>query len=243
MTALAPGQTGGAAPRSVLVVGPTQPEFAAVRTALTRWRSTPGLEIAACGMGTASAEAFALKLAERRNAPDCLALVGWAGGLDPALAAGDLVVADQAWCAGAEPLPCYPLALAAAHAGPVLTSPVALSSAHAKAEAGRSGAIAVEMEAYPLARWANARGLPFVHVRVIIDPVGASLPDLGDGLGADGHLRWRRLAARLAAHPAEIGLALRLAWLGVRLQPVLESAARALVQALWEQGAAQPIAG
>ncbi len=72
----------------------------------------------------------------------------------------------------------------------------------AKRDAQRSGALAVEMEAYPLAAWAAAHRLLFIHARVILDAVDESLPDLAmrstrraasirggwrDGPGASAH--------------------------------------------------------
>jgi hypothetical protein len=39
----------------------------------------------------------------------------------------------------------------------------------------------VEMEAEPLARWALARGVPFVHLRVVLDPASTATPSARPG--------------------------------------------------------------
>jgi hypothetical protein len=69
------------------------------------------------------------------------------------------------------------------HIGSILTSPRVLVRASEKRAAGATGALAVEMEAGPLARWAGRHGVPFVHLRVVLDPVSSSLPDRDEGEG------------------------------------------------------------
>jgi nucleoside phosphorylase len=82
--------------------------------------------------------------------------------------------------------------------GPVLTSPRVLERAAEKRAAGAGGAAAVEMEAAPLAHWAAERGVPFRHVRVVLDPMSSDLPPEElhghDALGEEsGGYGWRAI--------------------------------------------------
>lgn len=73
------------------------------------------------------------------------------------LAVGDIVIADRALSAGRSDANCPALALpglARVHRGPVLTAGHVIAAPEAKRSAAESGALAVEMEAYPLAAWA-----------------------------------------------------------------------------------------
>jgi len=38
--------------------------------------------------------------------------------------------------------------------------------------------VAAEMEAGPLALWTEESSLPFVHLRVVLDPLGSALPSM-----------------------------------------------------------------
>jgi hypothetical protein len=71
--------------------------------------------------------------------------------------------------------------------GPVLTSDRVLSTVEDKEAGAALGAVAVEMEAGPLARWAAARGVPFVHLRIVLDPYNSALPSAR--LPTDDHAR------------------------------------------------------
>jgi nucleoside phosphorylase len=72
--------------------------------------------------------------------------------------------------------------------GPILTSDRVLASAAEKRVAGATGALAVEMEAGPLARWARDRDVHFAHLRVVLDPLDATV--------------WRLLSQARTAHRA-----------------------------------------
>jgi hypothetical protein len=86
------------------------------------------------------------------------------------------------------------------------------------------------MEAYPLAAWARAHNLPFVHARVILDAADEALPDLGDALDPLGRPHPGRLARRTLLHPGLAIAALRLVGRVRRLGPALGEVARAVVQ-------------
>lgn len=141
--------------------------------------------------------------------PQAVWLYGWCGGLRPDLRVGDLVLADATIFTGEDGLTgriSHPppdslvaemLGLAKQLGlrlvlGPVLTSDHPLRSVAQKRAGSASGAVAVEMEAGPLAHWADAWSLPFVHLRVVLDPLVSALPSTQ--LPTDQHGRARKAA-------------------------------------------------
>jgi nucleoside phosphorylase len=79
-----------------------------------------------------------------------------------------------------------------------------LSAAEKRSAHDRLGTIAVEMEGAPLAAAATERGLSFLAVRVILDPVDMAVPDFGDARDVYG------LAAAMVRRPLGVGRAARL---------------------------------
>jgi nucleoside phosphorylase len=217
----------------LLLVAPTIPESALVRAAVADLLADGGLEIEVCGMGPASATALCQRLEARTRPLGGLALVGWAGGLSPDLAVGDVVLAYASVDGQGVRVPCTVIELPGAKVGALLTASEPLLTPQAKSDAWKGGALAVEMEAYPLAEWARERGLPFVHARVILDPVGEDLPDLGDALDLLGRVRWGRLVRRLLSRPSLIVALYRLMRRNQAIGPVLGGVARSVVEA-WE---------
>jgi len=212
----------------LLLITPTFSEYAAARAALADMLAEGELELQVCGMGQACAAALCRWLAERACDLRGLALIGWAGGLHPDLTAGDIVLADAALNTEGQRAPCSVVNLPGARVGALLSVSAPLLTPQAKQAASSSDALAVEMEAYPLAVWAEAHNLPFVHVRVVLDPVNEALPDLGDALDACGRVRPGRLALRLLTHPRLALNLLRLARRMRELDPVLGALARAV---------------
>jgi len=117
--------------------------------------------------------------------------------------------------------------LARVHRGPALTADHVIAAPAAKRAAAACGALAVGMEAYPLAAWAAQREVPFVHGRVILDTVEDALPELGGVLDGYGRLQIRPLLGALARRPALLGeftrLALRLRGVNRRLAELAEA--------------------
>lgn len=122
---------------------------------------------------------------------------GLAGGLDPALPPGTLLLPDQlllpdgterpvdaAWH-GALAALCHDLNPVI---GPHLGADIAIGSAAEKATLfGRTGALAVDMESHVLAQAATAAGRPFAMLRVICDAAGETLPPAAlQGIKPDG---------------------------------------------------------
>ncbi len=109
-----------------------------------------------------------------RQVPDGVISFGLCGGLDPALAPGDLVVgtavcfdgarieADPAWAAT------LCARLSAATSGAFAASDRIVATARAKAALRDSaGAIAADMESHRVARAAALAGVPFAIVRAV----------------------------------------------------------------------------
>jgi adenosylhomocysteine nucleosidase len=180
-----------------------------------------GSLLAISGMGAESAArgARALVAAGAR----ALASFGLAGGLDPALAAGDIFLPSEVTAetgpaiATADHWRARLVEALAAHRprsqGRLLSSAGAIGSVEQKADCfRRTGAAAVDMESLAIAQVAAADQLPFVAVRVIVDAAGDALPRAvtaaADGAG---HLRIWRLMGALARSPADLPPLLRLA--------------------------------
>ncbi len=214
-----------------LLIAPTLPEYSAIRAAVAE-RLVNDAQVVLCGMGPARATALCQQL-EKSGWVGSMALIGWAGGLRPNLAAGDSVLADAAINIHGQRLSLAPPNLPG-QVGALLSVAAPLLTQQAKKAVQESNALAVEMEAFPLAAWAAAHKLPFVHARVILDAAHESLPDLGDALDAFGRVRPGRLIQRLAAQPRVALDLLRLTQRVKKLEPKLKALARA-VAALWQQ--------
>jgi hopanoid-associated phosphorylase len=103
---------------------------------------------------------------------------GIAGGLDPALAAGAVILADRV--VGARRAVAPPLAIDSIpglRAAAILAADEAVASVSRKAELFRvTGAVAVDLESGIVAEVATAAGLPYLALRAIADPAGRELP-------------------------------------------------------------------
>ncbi|MHB0878916.1 MAG: phosphorylase family protein [Anaerolineae bacterium] len=214
------------------IVVPSVAELSVVGRSLARSGAGARLAVARLGVGPAAAADYAQRYGAGTH--DRVALVGWAGGLCSSLAAGSVVVASEAVDGSGRRVACEAVQLSGAAVGPVLTVAAPLLTREAKERAGvDSGAVAVEMEAFPLAAWAAERGLRFYHVRVILDTAEESLPDLGALLDESGGLSrgWLR---RVLARPSLIPAMLRLARRTQQVAPALSAAAWA-VWTTWQQ--------
>jgi adenosylhomocysteine nucleosidase len=170
------------------------------------------------GIGLAAAGAAAQRLLESGAG----ALVSWglAGGLDPALAAGAVLlpceVLDARGTRFATAAP-WRESLAAAFGGPIisgtlLTSPTPLESVDAKRAAYLdSGAAAVDMESSAVAQVASSQGVPFMAVRVIVDTARDAVPAAVAAASSAGRLELGALLLGLMRSPAEIAALVRLA--------------------------------
>ena len=172
------------------------------------------------GIGLEAASRAARSLAD----DGATALVSWgvAGGLDPVLRPGSIVLPTAVIGDDGSRFPITTawrlsqLALLAPRrdiaSGELLSRAAALEGAAAKAQAFRTtGAIAVDMESLAVAAVAAERGLPFLAVRVIVDAATDDLPRAVIAASSGGRLRLGRLAAGLLRSPSETAALWRLA--------------------------------
>jgi len=204
-------------PRLGIIAG-LNSELAATRDA---WPA--GTAEFAAGGGSDRAAAAVERMA--RDGVELVVSLGLAGGLDPALRCGDLVIASTLVTPGEIPYRAVTAQpwrdrLAEALRGelrcviaPVAGSDAPVTSAAAKAELYRATqAVAVDMESHGVARGATAAGLPFVALRVVADDAQRAVPwSAMAGMAPDGSVRPLAVFLRLLARPWELPALLRLA--------------------------------
>jgi adenosylhomocysteine nucleosidase len=179
-----------------------------------------GALLAISGMGGALAAAAARSLVEA--GAGALMSFGLAGGLDPLLSAGTVVLPSEvvsrggarfltstAWREQIERAIGRHRPVAG---GVLLTSPQPIDAVADKAAAFReTGAAAVDMESAGVAEVAAAYGLPFIAVRVIVDTAADVLPRAVMAASRGGHVNIPRLIGGLAAAPLDLIALMRLA--------------------------------
>jgi adenosylhomocysteine nucleosidase len=180
-----------------------------------------GALLSVSGMGGEAASAGAQALARA----GATALVSWgmAGGLDPSLVAGTLVLPTEIVAVNGatletsrpwrERLSAAVSAHRSAVPGRLATSTRAVGSVADKAALFReTGAVAVDMESLAVAEVARSRNLPFLAVRVIVDSASDTLPRaVTAAADAAGHLHLWRLLGALILAPGDLLPLVRLA--------------------------------
>jgi len=140
---------------------------------------------------------------------------GFAGGLDPTLPAGALVVPRLVMDHGSVwPVdPALLRWLGGATVERLLSGSAIATTAEAKAALWRqSGAGAIDVESGPLARAAAAAGVPFAVLRAVSDPAASDLPPAAlAAIDEKGQVAPLRLLAALAGNPGQIIALWRLA--------------------------------
>jgi len=187
--------------------------------ALGRWADDPRVRIEISGARPEQAEARARRLV----ADGCRALLSWgvAGGLDPALVLGDLVipaeVAVEDGCGWALSAELFEAINAGAPSLPwrgggrlLGLDHMVLSVAEKAAHFQQTPAAAIDMETHRVALVAAEAGLPTLAIRAIGDPAGRALPELATrALDADGRPRIGPVIAGLLRRPGDFGALLR----------------------------------
>ena len=187
----------------------------------------PGVRLLRTPMGAAASDAVERALGVGEE-PNLILSTGFCGGLAPSLPPGKIVLAKEIRHRG-ETVPLdvdlFNRAKDGLSRGGVDFATGAIESVDQivesvaeKRDLGKEGAIAVEMEDGSLARLAHARGIGFLSVRAVIDPVDRALPFSSD----------RSLVRSLLAHPIAT---LRLAWLSFLAGRAIRRAIPAIVGA------------
>ena len=173
------------------------------------------------GIGNARASRAAEELAER----GATALLSWgtAGGLDQSLRPGSVIVpkrvlrtegpsllVDAEWRDALWRVLAGHVSLCD---GAIVESPDVLACPQDKAMLSqRFGAVAVDMESDAIGIVAQQLGMPFMAVRVVVDPGWQSLPSAAlKAVDGDGHMLLRRLLVDLARQPSQLVALARLA--------------------------------
>ncbi len=177
--------------------------------------------IAAAGGDAGRARELAAKMA--REGACGLVSFGLAGGLDPALRPGALLLPAQVFASDGVQHATAPewrarmrTALAAldpASAETIAGSDRALIAAADKAALGReSGASAVDMESHGVAQAAREAELPFLVVRAVADPADRAIPKCAlVGMGPQGEIRTAAIILALMKQPRDLPGLCRLA--------------------------------
>ena len=165
-------------------------------------------------------EATAAARAMAAHGASGLVSFGVAGGLDPSLGAGVVVIASSVIGPDGEALPAHrPWVKAlmrldgAYDSGAVVGSDRPVMTALDKRRLFRRyGALAVDMESHAVATVARDAGLPFAAIRAIGDPAGRTVPRAAlAGLMPDGRTRALPVLAGLLRHPRDFAGIWRLA--------------------------------
>ena len=137
----------------------------------------------------------------------CVVLAGLAGGLDPGLRVGEVVLDGPPGLANAGAVRERSIVC-----GSIYTSPCPVTTPADKADLFRSTrAVAVDMEASAVRRLADAAGLPFIHLRAISDAAGDAIdPSVMALVDETGRPRLLPLAAYACRHPGRLAALARL---------------------------------
>ena len=180
-----------------------------------------GTLVAVTGMGNSAAAAGSRALIEA--GATALASWGMAGGLDPTLGAGAILLPTEVLGPDGQSFSTAPAwrdrlsravaALAPVRSGKLVTRSRAVGSVADKAELFRAtGAAAVDMESAAVGEVAESHQLPFIAVRVIVDSAADVLPRaVTAAADHEGHLQIWRLIGALALAPNELAPLIRLA--------------------------------
>ena len=172
-------------------------------------------------MGNSAAAAGTRALIEA--GATALASWGMAGGLDPTLGAGAILLPTEVLGVDGQTFNTAPgwrdrlsravAALAPVRSGKLVTRSRAVGSVADKAELFRAtGAAAVDMESAAVGEVAERHQLPFIAVRVIVDSAADVLPRaVTAAADHEGHLQIWRLIGALALAPNELAPLIRLA--------------------------------
>jgi adenosylhomocysteine nucleosidase len=176
------------------------------------------------GGGTAQGAAAA---AERLAASGVSALVsfGLAGGLNPTLRPGTIIIPSAVWLNGAIATTDPELSDTLGQTTPhrlLAETQIAATAVEKAALRRATGSDAIDLETAGLVRVAIARGLSFAVLRAVCDPAWRDLPPAAvAALSPGGRIAFLRLLRAVAPRPAQIATLLALAGDAIAAQRAL----------------------
>lgn len=167
-----------------------------------RWTRQSGdcVWLAACaGMG-ADAARMAFAALEKDGPLDCVASIGWAGGLQEAICPGEAYAVSEV----IDVRTAERFEAEGSTGQRLLATTARVAGADEKRRLAEAyGAALVDMEAAAVARMAVARNIPFYCYKAVTDGLDAKLPDFNRFLGADGQLKMVSFVLSAAVHPSQ----------------------------------------
>lgn len=214
---------------------PPQPAIVVGLVTEARIARRLGWPVAIGGGTPRGAEAAANALAEQ----GCAGLIsfGLAGGLDPVLRPGALIVpstviaGDQHYASDAD--------LSRRLCGPTPhillgADTIVASIAHKRRLHEQTGAAAVDLESGVVARVAARHGIPFAALRAICDPAGSALPPAAlAALNARGGIMVWRVLAAIASRPGQLPALFALAADAVTARRSLIARVKQIARTAW----------
>jgi len=212
-------------PRAVGVVAALPIEAEGLAGRLDPGASAPlpgGGRLQLGGLGSSNARRAAIALADGGVG----ALLSWgsAGGLDPRLQTGDLIVPETVVGPRGErfavAIPWRKQVLGRvslrlqAYAGALVQSPSPVTTPERKLDLfNQTGAVAVDMESAAVAEIARSHGLPFLAIRAVLDPASRALPRSAlAAVDGGGRLRPRQLLHGMLCRPFDLVAIAQLMW-------------------------------
>lgn len=161
------------------------------------------------------AGAAAAAQAMLRAGADGLISLGLAGGLNPALVPGDVVVPSAVIVDGVRHAvdPILADRLGGADGRAILGAAAVVATGAEKERLWRTtGAVAADLESGAVVRVALSAGVPFAALRVICDPADRDLPRAAlVALGRTGAIGFGRVMLSVLRHPGQVPALVRLA--------------------------------
>lgn len=209
----------GNPPPALAIITALKEELSAVKSAM----NAPSVLLIRGGVGAKSASTAAESVLLQK--PRALVSSGFCGGLAAAPLLGHVVLATRVLDGSGDgaPIACDPervkhwrtlleKASIAVHCGDLVSVSTAVTSTDAKAVlAQKSGALAVDMESYAIARLAQKAGVPFLILRTISDGADDALPpEVGTFLDDKGNVRAGQVAKFALKGPRNIKMLMTL---------------------------------
>jgi len=178
----------------------------------------PRLRIGVSGANAARAEAIAAHFCE--EGATAIISVGVSGGLDPALAPGDLVIGQSVVTAAGETFSCDTALMGTLpnRRGQPITPSIIYGANEVILEANdkkdifaKTGATSVDMESHGAARAAQGGGAAFLAIRAIADPADRTLPSAAlNAVNKDGSTKVFSTLVNAARDPGQFPALLQL---------------------------------